>query len=94
MIIALLGGPRALAQQAASPEVGRPFADVPRDHWAYDAVEELRRLGILRGYPPQSARPAAEQGTWPRPAGESPGKQKAGRHGRPARKQTKPVRVR
>jgi len=28
-----------------------PFPDVPRDHWAFDAVEQLRGLGILRGYP-------------------------------------------
>jgi hypothetical protein len=30
-----------------------PFPDVPRDHWAFDAVEQLRQLGILRGYPPR-----------------------------------------
>ena len=31
-----------------------PFPDVPETHWAYDAVEQLRKLGILRGYPPDS----------------------------------------
>ncbi len=28
-----------------------PFPDVPRDHWAYRAVESLRQKGILLGYP-------------------------------------------
>ena len=27
------------------------FADVPKDHWAYGAVESLRQKGILLGYP-------------------------------------------
>lgn len=27
------------------------FPDVPKDHWAYKAVEELREAGILVGYP-------------------------------------------
>lgn len=27
------------------------FADVPKDHWAYEAVESLRQKGILLGYP-------------------------------------------
>lgn len=28
-----------------------PFADVPKDHWAAQAVDELRLAGILVGYP-------------------------------------------
>jgi hypothetical protein len=38
---------------AADPAPVRttPFPDVPRNHWAYNAVEELRQRGILRGYP-------------------------------------------
>lgn len=27
-----------------------PFADVPRDHWAYDAVAELADEGVVEGY--------------------------------------------
>ena len=27
--------------------------DVPQDHWAYPAVEELARKGLIKGYPPQ-----------------------------------------
>lgn len=28
-----------------------PFADVPTDHWAYQAVNDLQQRGILLGYP-------------------------------------------
>ena len=31
---------------------GRPFPDVPKDHWAAAAVETLRQRGIVVGYPP------------------------------------------
>lgn len=34
------------------------FSDVPPNHWAYDAVNELADLGILVGYP---ATPKAER---------------------------------
>ncbi|MBQ9358080.1 MAG: S-layer homology domain-containing protein, partial [Abditibacteriota bacterium] len=27
------------------------FSDVPRDHWAYDAVSELEAAGLIVGYP-------------------------------------------
>jgi len=33
----------AIAQQ--------PFADVPLDHWAYNAVNRLAEAGLLEGYP-------------------------------------------
>jgi hypothetical protein len=29
----------------------RPFPDVPMDHWAYQAVEAVRKAGIVVGYP-------------------------------------------
>lgn len=32
------------------------FADVPFDHWAYQAVEELAQAGVLEGYPDGSMR--------------------------------------
>lgn len=34
----------------ACAQTAGPFADVPRDHWAYEAVESLRQQGILVGY--------------------------------------------
>jgi hypothetical protein len=75
----------ACAQPATAPQppaADRPFADVPRDHWAYEAVEELRKRGILRGYPPAGPRAA------PVKEGSSSGK---GRTGKPAprRRQSK-----
>ncbi len=36
------------AQQPAPPD---RFVDVPPDHWAYGAVENLRQRGIIVGYP-------------------------------------------
>ncbi len=33
------------------------FRDVPRNHWAYQAIQELRRLGFIEGYPDNTFRP-------------------------------------
>ncbi len=53
-----------LAVAAAAPAVVAPmvspaqaqnraeFQDVPRDHWAYPALQKLAAAGILEGYPP------------------------------------------
>ncbi|HEX4835844.1 MAG TPA: S-layer homology domain-containing protein, partial [bacterium] len=38
----ILVAPAAFAQ---------PFADVPTNHWAYDAIAELAAKGIVEGYP-------------------------------------------
>ena len=35
---------------ATSVSLANPFADVPADHWAYDAVNELAADGIIEGY--------------------------------------------
>jgi uncharacterized coiled-coil protein SlyX len=51
--LALLAG-IALALCLGRPAYAQaqgPFADVPTDHWAYDAVNELAALGIFNGYP-------------------------------------------
>lgn len=29
----------------------RPFRDVPQDHWALDAIERLRQVNLVEGYP-------------------------------------------
>jgi hypothetical protein len=59
-----LGGPAA-AQQSPAHSAGirtEPFPDVPKEHWAFDAVEQLRKQGIVRGYPPEpTPRPAARK---------------------------------
>src|SRR5215210_1992272 len=55
--LALLAGV-ALALCLGRPAVAAPgqgpFADVPTDHWAYDAVNELAQHGIVNGYPDQT----------------------------------------
>lgn len=59
-----LGGPTAAQQSPTLPAGIRtePFPDVPKEHWAFDAVEQLRKQGILRGYPPEPApRPAVKK---------------------------------
>src|SRR5437660_9309703 len=40
-----------LTAGAAAQNAPDMFKDVPRDHWAYQAVEPLRARGILAGYP-------------------------------------------
>lgn len=35
---------------ATSFAAANPFSDVPRDHWAYDAVADLASHGIINGY--------------------------------------------
>jgi hypothetical protein len=53
-----LGTGTALAQETAVPLSAVPastnqikmFEDIPRDHWAYDAIRELTSHGIMIGY--------------------------------------------
>ena len=42
----------ALVVGAASTTfaAANPFSDVPRDHWAYDAVTQLAADGVIEGY--------------------------------------------
>ncbi|MHB9038641.1 MAG: S-layer homology domain-containing protein [Armatimonadota bacterium] len=42
----------ALALVCVAPAFAQgPFTDVPTDHWAYDAVNQLQKDGIIIGYP-------------------------------------------
>ena len=40
----------ALMIGATSVSLANPFADVPTDHWAYDAIDQLAADGIIEGY--------------------------------------------
>ena len=40
----------ALVIGAASTALANPFADVPTDHWAYDAIDQLAADGVIEGY--------------------------------------------
>lgn len=47
-------GAAAMLPSAAHAQAGRPggpFQDVPQNHWAYDAVQQLAQKGIFTGYP-------------------------------------------
>jgi len=41
----------AIALGPAFAAAAQPFSDVPRDHWAYNAIERLSQQGVLEGYP-------------------------------------------
>ena len=40
----------ALVIGAASTALANPFSDVPADHWAYDAIDQLAADGVIEGY--------------------------------------------
>src|SRR5437667_8936851 len=40
-----------LVLAVVSPAFAQPFADVPTDHWAFDAIAELAAKGIIEGFP-------------------------------------------
>ncbi|MDR7588510.1 MAG: S-layer homology domain-containing protein, partial [Armatimonadota bacterium] len=40
-----------LVLATVSPVFAQPFADVPTDHWAFDAIAELAAKGIIEGFP-------------------------------------------
>jgi uncharacterized membrane protein len=51
---ALAGGFLALGAAAGAPQANAqaaPFLDTPTNHWAYQAVQDLAKKGILIGYP-------------------------------------------
>ena len=41
----------ALMFALVAPAFAQPFADVPTNHWAYDAIAELAAKGLVEGYP-------------------------------------------
>jgi predicted porin len=41
----------ALVLAISIPASAQQFADVPTDHWAYAAVQQLAQAGIIQGYP-------------------------------------------
>src|SRR5918911_1726163 len=49
--IALLAGLASALLLGRAAYAQGPFADVPTDHWAYDAVNQLQQQGIFTGYP-------------------------------------------
>ena len=46
----------AVLAAAVPAEASDPFSDVPLNHWAYDALEDLAAKGVLEGYPDNTFR--------------------------------------
>lgn len=44
--------------QVANVKIVTPFKDVAKNHWAYDAIHEMRDQGIIYGYPDGTFRPS------------------------------------
>ena len=59
---------------AASAQDTEQFPDVPRGHWAYQAVLDLKQKGILVGYPPAPARATPQDADHARPGRSAHGK--------------------
>jgi hypothetical protein len=49
--LVLLAGAAAVVTLARPAFAQGPFSDVPADHWAKDAVNELAARGLVTGYP-------------------------------------------
>ena len=49
-IVSALIGASILGSSALVGAEANPFSDVPRDHWAYDAVTQLASDGVIEGY--------------------------------------------
>ena len=47
---ALLATALMIGEASTALAAGNPFIDVPRDHWAYDAVIQLAVDGVIEGY--------------------------------------------
>lgn len=49
-LVAALAAALTLGAASSAMAAANPFSDVPQDHWAYEAVKELSRHGIIEGY--------------------------------------------
>ena len=49
-IVSALVGASILCGAAFASAAANPFTDVPKNHWAYDAVAELAADGVVEGY--------------------------------------------
>lgn len=49
-LTAALGAALVIGASSTALAATNPFSDVPRDHWAYDAVTQLAADGVVEGY--------------------------------------------
>ena len=46
-LAATIAGTLALTAASTCFAAANPFSDVPKDHWAYDAVAQLAKAGVI-----------------------------------------------
>ena len=49
-LVSALSAALVIGAAATTYAAANPFSDVPRDHWAYDAVTQLAADGVIEGY--------------------------------------------
>ena len=49
-LVAALATALTIGAASTTFAAANPFSDVPRDHWAYDAVTQLAADGVIEGY--------------------------------------------
>ena len=49
-MVAALAAALTVGAASTTFAAANPFSDVPRDHWAYDAVTQLAADGVVEGY--------------------------------------------
>ena len=49
-LVAALAAALTIGAASTTFAAANPFSDVPRDHWAYDAVAQLAADGVVEGY--------------------------------------------
>ena len=49
-LVSALGAALVVSAASTTFAAANPFSDVPRDHWAYDAVTQLAADGVVEGY--------------------------------------------
>jgi hypothetical protein len=51
LILTLIAAAALRSGPVTAPQLQEGFPDVPKTHWAYEAVTDLKAKGILIGYP-------------------------------------------
>ena len=49
-VVSALIAALAVGMMSTTFASANPFTDVPRDHWAYDAISQLAHDGVIEGY--------------------------------------------
>ncbi len=85
-VMALAAGVMALSAGAGAQEF-KGFPDVPKNHWAAQAVNDLAQRGILQGYPAEPS--GGKLKTKPQPQQTAPSSAKKAASGGASARQRK-----